>query len=70
MPKAHQHKTKHFLIACVIGLLACSTAMADEGIRQFKEFIATVNNAEGEFTQQQIRPSKTGDAAPKALRKS
>lgn len=70
MPKAHQHKTRHFLIACVIGLLACSTAMADEGIRQFKEFIATVNNAEGEFTQQQIRPSKTGDAAPKVLRKS
>ena len=44
--------------------------MADEGIRQFKEFIATVNNAEGEFTQQQIRPSKTGDAPPKVLRKS
>ncbi len=57
-------------MACLTSLWASSVVMADEGIRQFKEFIATVNNAQGEFSQQQIRPSKTGEGAPKVLRKS
>ena len=44
--------------------------MADEGVTQFKEFIANVKNAEGEFSQQQIRPPKSGEGQPKVLRKS
>jgi outer membrane lipoprotein carrier protein len=50
--------------------LITPTVFADEGIKQFKQFISTVNNAEGEFTQQQIRASKQGESQPKVLRKS
>ena len=52
--------------ACLIS----PTVFADEGIKQFKQFISTVNNAEGEFAQQQIRAAKQGEAQPKVLRKS
>ena len=55
-----------FAAACLIS----SAAFADEGVKQFKQFISTVNNAEGEFTQQQIRAAKQGESQPKVLRKS
>jgi len=50
--------------------LMSSAVFADEGVKQFKQFISTVNNAEGEFTQQQIRAAKQGESQPKVLRKS
>jgi outer membrane lipoprotein carrier protein len=55
-----------FGAACLIS----SAAFADEGIKQFKQFISTVNNAEGEFSQQQIRATKQGEPQSKVLRKS
>jgi outer membrane lipoprotein carrier protein len=55
-----------FAAACLMS----SAAFADEGVKQFKQFISTVNNAEGEFTQQQIRAVKQGESQPKVLRKS
>ncbi len=58
------------LLATLWGLVSSHLAMADEGVTQFKEFIANVKNAEGEFSQQQIRPPKSGEGQPKVLRKS
>ena len=58
------------LLATLWGLASTHPVMADEGVTQFKEFIANVKNAEGEFSQQQIRPPKSGEAQPKVLRKS
>ena len=55
-----------FGAACLIS----SVAFADEGVKQFKQFISTVNNAEGEFSQQQIKATKQGEPQSKALRKS
>jgi outer membrane lipoprotein carrier protein len=63
---------KNFAFSAFFGV-ACFIApsvFADEGIKQFKQFISTVNNAEGEFTQQQIRAAKQGESQPKVLRKS
>ena len=58
------------LLATLWGLVSAHPVMADEGVTQFKEFIANVKNAEGEFSQQQIRPPKSGEGQPKVLRKS
>ena len=58
------------LLATLWGLASTHPVMADEGVTQFKEFIANVKNAEGEFSQQQIRPPKSGEGQPKVLRKS
>ncbi len=58
------------LLATLWGLAFTHWAIADEGVTQFREFIANVKNAEGEFSQQQIRPPKPGEAQPKVLRKS
>jgi outer membrane lipoprotein carrier protein len=58
------------LLAALWGLVSTHPVMADEGVTQFKEFIANVKNAEGEFSQQQIRPPKSGEGQPKVLRKS
>ena len=58
------------LLTTLWGLAFTHWAIADEGVTQFKEFIANVKNAEGEFSQQQIRPPKSGEAQPKVLRKS
>ena len=58
------------LLATLWGLVSTHPVMADEGVMQFKEFIANVKNAEGEFSQQQIRPPKSGEGQPKVLRKS
>ncbi len=58
------------LLVAVLSLSFMNLAMADEGVTQFKEFIANVKNAEGEFSQQQIRPPKSGEGQPKVLRKS
>lgn len=55
-----------FGAACLIS----PSVFADEGIKQFKQFISTVNNAEGEFTQQQIRATKQSESQAKVLRKS
>jgi outer membrane lipoprotein carrier protein len=55
-----------FGAACLIS----STVFADEGVKQFKQFVSTVNNAEGEFSQQQIRATKQGESQSKVLRKS
>jgi outer membrane lipoprotein carrier protein len=63
---------KHLAFSVFFGAacLISSTASADEGIKQFKQFISTVNNAEGEFSQQQIRATKQGEPQSKVLRKS
>ena len=58
------------LLTTLWGLAFTHWAIADEGVTQFREFIANVKNAEGEFSQQQIRPPKPGEAQPKVLRKS
>jgi outer membrane lipoprotein carrier protein len=58
------------LLAALWGLSFTHLVKADEGVTQFREFIANVKNAEGEFSQQQIRPPKPGEAQPKVLRKS
>ena len=55
-----------FGAACLIS----STVFADEGVKQFKQFVSTVNNAEGEFSQQQIKATKQGESQSKVLRKS
>lgn len=59
-----------FLALLSLTCLTSPSVIADEGIKQFKQFISSVNNAEGEFTQQQIRASKQGESQPKVLRKS
>ena len=63
---------KRIAFLALLGLtcLTSPSVIADEGIKQFKQFISTVNNAEGEFTQQQIRATKQGESQPKVLRKS
>ena len=63
---------KQLAFAAILGAsyLTSPAAFADEGIKQFKQFISTVNNAEGEFTQQQIRATKQVESQPKVLRKS
>lgn len=63
---------KHLVFSAIFGAacLISSAASADEGIKQFKQFISTVNNAEGEFAQQQIRATKQGESQAKVLRKS
>jgi outer membrane lipoprotein carrier protein len=63
---------KHVVFLALLSLtcLTSPSVIADEGIKQFKQFISSVNNAEGEFTQQQIRASKQGESQPKVLRKS
>jgi outer membrane lipoprotein carrier protein len=63
---------KHVVFLALLSLtcLTSPAVIADEGIKQFKQFISSVNNAEGEFTQQQIRASKQGESQPKVLRKS
>ena len=55
-----------FGAACLIS----SVVFADEGVKQFKQFVSTVNNAEGEFSQQQIKATKQGESQSKVLRKS
>ena len=53
-----------------IALLIATTALALSGaahaaaLDQFKSFVATTKSAKGEFTQQQLRKSATGKAAP------
>ena len=59
-----------FSLLLSVSCLMSPAVFADEGIKQFKQFISSVNNAEGEFTQQQIRATKQGEAQPKVLRKS
>jgi outer membrane lipoprotein carrier protein len=63
---------KHLAFSAFFGAacLISSATSADEGIKQFKQFISTVNNAEGEFSQQQIRATKQGESQSKVLRKS
>jgi outer membrane lipoprotein carrier protein len=63
---------KHLAFSVFFGAayLISSAVFADEGVKQFKQFISTVNNAEGEFAQQQIRATKQGESQPKVLRKS
>jgi len=63
---------KHWFFSAFFGAacLISSVAFADEGVKQFKQFISTVNNAEGEFSQQQIKAIKQGESQSKALRKS
>jgi outer membrane lipoprotein carrier protein len=51
-------------------LFSISHAFAHEGIDQFKVFLTTVENAEGDFSQQQIRPPRKGEDKPAILRKS
>ncbi len=58
------------LLLLVFGTIFPRSAIANEGIAQFREFIANVKNAEGEFSQQQIRPPRSGEAQPKVLKKS
>ena len=58
------------LLALVFGTTFTHSAIANEGVTQFREFIANVKNAEGEFSQQQIRPPRSGEAQPKVLKKS
>lgn len=41
-----------------------------DAITQFKGFLAHVKNADGEFSQQQIRPAKPGETQAKVIRKS
>ena len=59
-----------FSLLLSVSCLMSPAVFADEGIKQFKQFISSVNNADGEFTQQQIRATKQGEAQPKVLRKS
>jgi outer membrane lipoprotein carrier protein len=59
-----------FSLLLSVSCLMSPAVFADEGIKQFKQFISTVSNADGEFTQQQIRATKQGEAQPKVLRKS
>jgi outer membrane lipoprotein carrier protein len=59
--------TKHILAVC---FLLPSLANANEGLTQFRNFLIQVQNAEGDFIQQQIRPARTGEDKPKVLRKS
>ena len=63
---------KHLGFSAFFGAvcLISSTVFADEGVKQFKQFVSTVNNAEGEFSQQQIRATKQGESQSKVLRKS
>ena len=63
-------KNLGFLAFFGAAYLISSAVFADEGVKQFKQFISTVNNAEGEFAQQQIRATKQGESQPKVLRKS
>ncbi len=58
------------LLAGIFSLAFTHLAIADDGVTQFREFIANVKNAEGEFSQQQIRPARSGETQPKVLRKS
>lgn len=58
------------LLAGIFSLAFTHVAIADDGVTQFREFIANVKNAEGEFSQQQIRPARPGETQPKVLRKS
>jgi outer membrane lipoprotein carrier protein len=58
------------LLASLWGLVYTPLVIANEGVTQFKEFIANVKNAEGEFSQQQIRPPRSGETQPKVLKKS
>ena len=59
-----------FSLLLSVSCLMTPAVFADEGIKQFNQFISSVNNADGEFTQQQIRATKQGEAQPKVLRKS
>jgi outer membrane lipoprotein carrier protein len=58
------------LLVGIFALGLTHLARADEGVTQFKEFITNVKNAEGEFSQQQIRPPRSGESQAKVLRKS
>ena len=51
-------------IAALIATLALSGAAHAAALDQFKSFVATTKSAKGEFTQQQLRKSATGKAAP------
>jgi len=66
------HALKTILAWTLTGLVAITSplACAADGITQFKEFLAQVNNARGDFTQQQIRPARAGEKEAKVLRKS
>ena len=57
------------LLTVMFGAAFTHSVKADEGVTQFREFIANVKNAEGEFSQQQIRPPRSGEAQPKVLKK-
>lgn len=68
--------------SCLVSLLSVMTMTASQAqtasiqkpntdaITQFKSFLINVKNAEGEFSQQQIRPPKQGETQAKVLRKS
>lgn len=56
------------LMACLA--ITSPFVYAADGITQFKEFLAQVQNAQGDFTQQQIRPARAGESQAKVLRKS
>ncbi len=56
--------------ACLFLSFSLSPVWAADGIAQFKDFLNQVKNAEGDFSQQQIRPARQGESAPKVLRKS
>jgi outer membrane lipoprotein carrier protein len=63
-------KGLHALVALLLVLFSISRVFANEGIDQFKTFLSAVENAEGDFSQQQIRPPRKGEDKPKILRKS
>jgi outer membrane lipoprotein carrier protein len=58
----------------IVSLVSVQTSNAQtpnvDAVTQFKSFLVNVKNAEGDFTQQQIRPPKQGEAQAKVLRKS
>ena len=60
----------HTLVVLFLVLFSINPTFANEGIDQFKTFLSSVENAEGDFSQQQIRPPRKGEDKPKILRKS
>jgi outer membrane lipoprotein carrier protein len=68
--------------SCLLGLLSLIVVAAPQAqtpsvqkatidaVTQFKSFLVDVKNAEGDFSQQQIRPAKQGETQAKVLRKS
>jgi outer membrane lipoprotein carrier protein len=57
-------------LALMMGFSQHAYSQAADAVTQFKSFLVNVKNAEGDFSQQQIRPARQGEAQPKVLRKS